>query len=756
LRKIGAYLLGVFLLLLLGAVLLHPSLLAIADWLGPVIGSSVYGGMTMAFLMIGDPIGYPIILVIWLLVALVVGGIIRRRLGAVLVGLFIWLTMIPISASLVFVIAQRIQESSQSMTGPLAGLPPIPSELNLATIFNAPIIGDVAKKALLAMSSEAGGQRLVEEILSSFIVGIFSKPLIMVVGVLMGVELARLIQKRGIGGGWSLRGAKTPKVAALLVILCISFSSLVPSASGLQIRTDSYSETLVGTMDKNGRAYVGDMFVQMGSNLSGMGVSASDADGLAVAVVVSQSGVVEEFRNKLSSESLGEMGSLLNLLPPTFAVIVYLDVSKDVATQRSVSVSRVLSSTYGVDLSQLTSFSFRPSENDTENVPMITVSIFQSSSDVDVLARNYLTKFTGRGGFVDVVKSAVVSGRLIPDRADGSASGSIFAAGFVNVNALKAYFPGEEVPAEMSEFYNELGGSIDFAGGVSFWRRGEQPSGNNGDVDVLTLLGVSGVPSYSADSDLSIFMTFALPSDKSTEGQKVNISTNAALSADELDALKGFFEKQGYSVDINQGALTLSDFVIDTGSLTLPPNVVVTKTITGDSTLTVTIKVENRDTKPITDVTIDDSSSLNNYDDADLVSGSPKSTLGAINPGETRTITYTIRVDQPGVYTFDSATVTYAGGGETYRDTTNTVETPPKRPFPLLIPFELLALTWTTGSQLLDMATGRGVLIMSVVTLAVVLFFVWEGVKSYKRWKSGKTPSVAPQVVDGYTPAAPQ
>jgi hypothetical protein len=757
LRKIVAYLLGVFLLLLLGAALIHPSLLVIADWLGPMLGSPVYGALTMAFLMLGDPLGYPLLFLIWLVVALVVGIIIRRRIGAVLVGLLIWLTMLPITASVVFALAQNVPAVMNGAGGPLGGLPPLPSGLTLAKIFEAPIVGKIIKAALSALSVEASGQVLAEQIIRGLVTDFALKPLIMVVGALIGVEIGRLVQRRRFSGTPPPVGTEAVKVGATLLILCLCTIVLIPPASGIQFGEEAYTEAMVGALDKNGRAYVGDLFMDTGSTLSGMGLSGMDTDGLAAAIVVSQSGVVEEFRKQLGSDqSLSDMSSLINLLPPTFAVIIYLDVPKDTAAQRSLSVSKALSSIYGVDLSQLTSFSIKPEGNETGKVPLITLAFYQSSSDVGVLADNYLNQFKDRGGFVDAIKGAVDNGRLVPGETGDSASGAIFTAGFINVDAIKQYVPADQIPKNVTDALDPfLSGSVSFAGSVSFWNHGAQPSGGANGLDILNLLGASATPSYSPDSDLSLLLAFAPPGENlggEAETPNVKISTNVPLSQTELDTIYNLLEKMGYIVRVKQGTPSPLDFQLDASGLTLPMNVEFAKTISDSETATVTVIVKNKDTKPMTDVRVDDRATIASYTtSAELLSGSTTGSWDVIPAGESRTITYTVRLGNPGVYTLQPAALSYISEGTRFSDTSNRVETVASRPFPILMPFELAALTWKTGSQLLDMVTGRGMMIMSVITVAFIAYVAWDGFRSYRRWRRRGEASEAPQSVSGDT-----
>lgn len=760
-RKMAAYLLGVFLLLLLGAALIHPSLLVIADWLGPMLGSPVYGALTMAFLMLGDPLGYPPLFLIWLVAALVVGVIIRRRIGAVLVGLLIWLTMLPITGSVIFALMQNIPQTTQGAVGPLGSLPPLPSSLTLAKIFEAPIVGKILKMALSALSGDEGGQYIAGQIIGGITADLASKPLIMVVGVLIGVEIGRLVQRRRFSGLRPPTGSGAVKIGATLLILCLCTTVLIPSVSGIQFGDEAYTEAMVGALDKDGRAYVGDLFMDTGSTLTGMGLSGTDTDGLAAAIVVSQSGVIEEFGKRLVSDSqIGDASSLLNLVPSTFAVVVYLDVPKDTAAQRSLSVSKALSSTYGVDLSQLTMFSFNLGGNETEKMPTMTLVLYQSSVDVGVLADTYLRQFKDRGGFVDALRSAVGSGRLIPRKAEGSASGSVFAAGFINVDAIKTYVPADQIPRNVTEALGPfLSGPVSFAGSVSFWKHGAQPSGGAYSLDIINLLGASGTPSYSPDSDLSLLVALAPPGEDlggGAETPNVKISTNVPLSQAELDAIYHFLEEMGYIVKVRQGPPSTNDFQVNASGLILPPNTEVTKTISGGETATVTVVVKNKDTRPITDVKVDDGATLESYGaGAELLSGNMTGSWDIIPASESRTITYTVRLSNPGVYTLQPAALSYISEGTRFSDTSNSVETVASRPFPLLVPFELAALTWKTGSQFLDMVTGRGMMIMSVITVAFIAYVAWDGIRSYRRWRRRGEASEAPRSVSGDTSGAP-
>ncbi len=762
-RKIAAYLFGVFLLLMLGSVLLHPSLLIVGDWLGPILGNSVYEALTLTFLLLGDPLKFVSLLVIWVSVALVCGAVVRRRLGAVLIALLVWLTLLPITAAVVFDIAQKMPNLvGGGGGGPLGGLPPIPSGLTLTQIFDAPIVGKVFEDVIGAFSSEAAGQEVVGKIIGGLAVDLALKPVIMIVGALIGVEFGRLIQKR-YKGNIVASGPPVPdgglKPAALMIAVILLSSSLLPTVMGVSFGSDAYTEGLAGFLDKKGRAYIGGAFVDANPTLPGIDLQATDSNGLAAAVVVSSQGFIELARNQTGEgASMGELMSLVNLLPPTFAAVVYLDVPQETVLQRSQSVAAALGGAYGVDLFPVTALSMRPGEGGEGGaggyIPQISFAFYVSQSGLESFAGKYLDDYAGRGGFADTLQTAVENGRLIPGKTPDSASGSLFFAGFVNVDTLTKYYPKEELGGNLTTIFGPLlDGPIGFAGSASYWEHGTEPSGGAYVFDILSLLGAETPPSYSADSDLSALLVAVPPGEDiggAGDSPNVKLSTSVPLAQEELDAVYRALESMGYIVRVKpETTLSESDFRLDLTGIVLPLNVEVTKTVTPGSTSTVTVTIKNNDIKSMTDVTLNDSNALSSYSSSiRLVSGDTEGRWAAIAPGETKTITYSIQTQNPGTYSLEPAALSYSSDGQSFRSSSNLVEFDGGRPSPLLMPFELLATTWGAGKHLLDFVTGgNGFVAMAAVTLIFLALIAWEGVRSYRRWSKGKLPTVSPQAV---------
>ncbi len=144
---------------------------------------------------------------------------------------------------------------------------------------------------------------LVEQIIVGLVTDVALKPVLLVVGALIGVELGRLVEKRGLSGLKPSPKTAPTKTVAMLLIVCISLTPLIPSVSGVRFGEEAYTEAMIGALDKKGRAYIGDAFADTSSTLSGMGLSGSDTDGLVAAVVISHSGVIDILRKLINHDS---------------------------------------------------------------------------------------------------------------------------------------------------------------------------------------------------------------------------------------------------------------------------------------------------------------------------------------------------------------------------------------------------------------------------------------------------------------------
>jgi hypothetical protein len=772
LRKVVAYFLGLFLLICLAAFLLHPSLLLLSDWLAPVLGSSLYSVVTLTFLLFGDPFVFISLLFTWVFVAFLCGMIIRRRLGAVLVILLVWFTLIPVFGLTLGGLYQGLAikytspvpgsiPSYPTVTTPFAIIPPVPSGLTLNQLIETPILGKALDYAFsIASSSGADAQNAMWNLFNSLAKDFFLKPVIAIISVLVGVEVGKVLEKRiekkgGFGSLWSSfkkggienRTQLTQKIKSLMLASLILTPALVGQVSALTLGDEIYSENLIGILDKNNRAYVGDLFLDTESLIPGIDFSAGQ--GLGLVAIISQESLlslVEGFASQFST-SLNEY---IGLLPTTFAVVAYVDVPLEQAVLRATPIQQYLSSTYNIDLKQLLTLTV-PLEGITHS--KLSLIMYRSSSSIESFAKKYLSLFRSRGGFVDLMQATIDNGRLFPGNTQKSADGAIFTAGFVNMDVLAPHLQMVEIPQDLTAVLTPfMEGQILFAGSLSYWNKGSQIYGEDYYFDVLSLLGITEAPNFSLQSDFSSLTVVAPPTidiGGSTEAPNVKITTSVPLTAEELEKIYDYLEKLGYLIRYKpSNVIDSQDFQVQGSGISLPANIEFTKTVSGSKVssgkqeIDIKITLANRDTRTMTNVTIDDTSAISKYAlGTTIATGQNKTFWAVIAPGETKLFSYTLSQTNPGIYTYLPAKLSYQTGDMKFSEDSNTAEYYSPHSFPLFIPFEVTALVWGTSATLIDYIIPKnGSTIMMVITFALLALIAFEGFRSYQRNMKRKSP----------------
>ena len=772
-RKSAAFLICFFLLMFFGYFSLHPSFLIVGDWLGPILGSSIYTLFTVVFLLFGDPLSFVVLAVLWGLVAFLGGVIIRRRLGATLMMLLLFLSLIPILVVSGFGIFQKLQEAGAMNPGSniLEMLPPIPHGFTLANVLEAPIIGKVAELLLdmMASAQEGGRVDVIGAILLPLLVDFALKPVIIVVAALIGVEVGRWLEKPLAPRSESMRlrlgGKPLPQPAAsvsastmlkTILLVCLIISPIL--SHGLQpveaAGNGMYSENLGGIVDGKGRAYVGDVFIDT-SLPPEIGSGTQGTQGLVASLLISQDGIIDLVsKSGILPEDI-DFGSFINTVPQTFAVMVYAGASKEEAESRADAFSTVFSNTYGVSLQKLAAFGSTQSfKNGTVQLP-ISLVMYQSPSSLSDVAGTYMEQSAVHGGFAELIDEAFKNGRLIPGATPDSADGSLIFTGFLNPSAMKEYIPADFIPEKFRDTLSPfLNNPISVSGGVSYFDRGYTKQGELATLDLLSLLGAEEAPTISPDADSSLLVIVA-PNRTETNGQEevpnVKITTTLPLDQAVDNFTQGFLSTLG-EVEVDNPGDQLSDsrFQVGIEGVTLPLNVQLTKSVSTatsspNGVVQVTVTVKNDDSKAMTNALVDDSRTIWSYStSASIVSGSTSSTFASIAPGESRTLTYSVRLGEAGVYSLRSASLTYSYAGEVFEDTSNEPETRVERPNPLSLGIGVVVNTWSLaadGLTLLMGSTGR--MVMIGLTLLILGYVAFNWFRSVRRWLSGPSPPPA-------------
>ena len=768
-RKTAAFFLGLFLVLTLGYATLHPAYVLMSDWLGPVLGSSLLSSFTLVYLLLGDPLSFFMVAFIWGGVSILGGMIIRRRVGAVLTMLLVFVFLVPLLAANVFDMAQSFPGlmEGDGDENPFEMIPPLPEGLTFTQLYNAPIIGMVLEEAIDIGSSFGGGETpdpmaIVFGMGATLAIGVAAKLLIIVVTAILGVEIGKRLEvmlapqseslRLSLGGkprpGEGPPAAPVQPVAffVLFIIVLSSLSAVLPL--GLGADDEFYSENMVGYVDDGGTAYVGDVFLDSEGSIGGMDWGGSATENLMGALILTRDGMGESILEGFGME-LEEIGSMVNLIPETMMAAIYVDIPPEEAESLSGPISDAFSSEYGIDLDPL--FTFNPpvmgDENATGPPLQISIVLYQTDADFSEIADGIMDALSEKGGLADLISEAVSNGALIPGQGEGSADGSAFVAGFFNLDLITSRLGEASIPDEMKEFIPlDFEGPLTFTGSVSYWEDGIAYEEDGETLDLLGLLGIEGEVTFSAESDMSNFLVVT-GDIFDPEGEEPNMKLVTSLPLDDL--MSGLFNESFIDSGIVTvvepgGTIDPSSLELGVSGLTLPLNVKITKTVSDarvkeGSRVEVTVTIKNNDDDPMMNVELDDGGTISSYSlSSRLTSGSTSGYWPRIDPGQSETISYTIELENNGVYSLSPAQMSYSHEDISFRKSSDKAEVRVALTQGTGIVFQTLGVFWGVLETALDQVTGgSGSMVLTGVVLVLGGLLAFLEFRGFRKWIQG-------------------
>ncbi len=160
----------------------------------------------------------------------------------------------------------------------LEALPPLPSRLSIATLFEAPLIGDVLYAAidlLMGGPPEGFGLSVLMPLLTPLLIDFAMKPVIITIAALVGVEVGKRLERAfrpyleslrlRLGGvprfeSYNLTTQRRINLSMTIYLLLATMLVVAPPHAGSS-EEGFYSENLLGLVDGEGRGIVVYMFV---------------------------------------------------------------------------------------------------------------------------------------------------------------------------------------------------------------------------------------------------------------------------------------------------------------------------------------------------------------------------------------------------------------------------------------------------------------------------------------------------------------
>lgn len=666
-RKTLAFIVGALAVLGLGPAALPPSLQAIGLWLSPVLGTELYTVFTVFHLLTGDPLRYAAVGLLWLGASFAGGLIVRRRLGAALTMLSVWLLMVPVMALSLVGLALNVMGLMESHQGSLLSLlPPIPPGMTVTGLLETPVVGDTISRVMagdLSIQGMEEAMSLLEEAAYGAAASTLVNPALVVLGALLGAEAGMLLERRGLlrlPGGPSAAGA----LKASAVALVIAGASIPWSGAQLIDTSDGvYVEQILGLSDAQGRALVVEAFAATGDRRPGHA-------NLVAHLIVSQRASLDSIVEAMNLSVGYDVASLVNLAPSTLLVTVYVDTPADEAAQDARLAASAAAERYGAAFRFMGVFEAPEMEFEGISLPRLMVAVSFSDIGMEEAAPLFLDGFSGRGGLAQAVSGALSSGALIPGASESSPGTTLLVSGFVNPGPILDRVQLPSIPEELEEPLAVIeSGSLEVALGAHIWEDGVASNTGGFTLDLSSLLGGQTV-TLSPTADLSL-VTLMTPN-----GTRVGeLTPNIVVTTDQPEDsyvlslythLLGGLGVIEVSTDETPGPGALIAY----SSMPLAPSLEVERTLDRDAlspgdTVRVTVTATNLGSSSVENVVLRDTGLAESYG-AVTVSGETVKVVSSLAPGQSTELSYSATLRNPGTYTLRPAKVTYSSGGAAF------------------------------------------------------------------------------------------
>ena len=492
---------------------------------------------------------------------------------------------------------------------------------------------------------------------------------------------------------------------------------------GISIDTDDgiYLELMGGFVENQGRAVTGE--VLLGSDIETVSSTASHVQELAASVILTQKIFNPSVLYTLPVEGIEGYVQFVGIAPEIVAVNLYVGEDVDAVTAKSDQLIDDYEDMYGVQFERITAMqqTFGQDEGATIEIPPFVVCVYYSLDTVDDLITNMLTGFESKGGVASSFQEIVEGERNDIE---------LYVIGQVTPSYLQAFM---SLPEEMAMFQDLIDAlfaeTFHFVVGVQLIDEAVDPG--SGAFDLTDALGISS-PRFSSDADIGV-MALARPNSTDPE-PSIKLATNIDQASTEFMFLYMYLNTI-MPMDISGGMVPdRNDLRISVPDYSAPDITVDKSSQTSGGVETVTVTITNDGPSAVTDMELNDVFP-DKYDV--LNSGSSTATWTRLSPGESVSLSYEIKYENPGTYTNMPAVLSYEEDGETRIAVSNILPALSKSPSGLT----LLSENYQATFDVIDMVTGNGDLFGMIPLAFIALITAIDAFKIYRQRSTSEPPA---------------
>ncbi|MEM2969724.1 MAG: hypothetical protein QXR63_02185 [Candidatus Bathyarchaeia archaeon] len=711
LEKYLGWFTGTLLLIIFSIAIFPQGFQIVINWFGPVFGQFLTPTLMLVFVLIAPAIKYSTVLVAYVISGFACGAVGKGGIKrSILLAVLVFLTLFLVIAANVFPIAKVFVFSSFKLTS----FPSTPPGTSIIDLLSLPLVSDYLPSILENMFRGASdGMDVRSDIFLGVAVLILINMLInfiilcisSIIGGLTTSKILPRFRKKKTSASPSNLNQKIAALSIASLILCLQISIAscnMPKKFDSTFKGSLVTQELGGILEMLRGDFIWTIIQNDGSLSLICGYGSLDPADIAVSLsstdlqgIIFAGFIVRSGELTLPEGIPQELQQFLPFIPNQGFIV--LSIGSESETQIQTVVSR-FEAALRVHFRKITDLQI-PMEN-----IQLNVVIYDVSGDMTI-ENSYET-------FRSILPENGVLSLIAPDKVVSKPFVAL--AGIINlktIGELGLEIDGDEELIVLAINYVELDRNY-FTGTSTF------------KFSLQEILGFSTPISSNLPNGSYIVVTVP---------ENVNISS--------LTVNPERVEVHGNTVvlRVNPGE-SYNDLQIGFVAR-FPPKIVITKTVSStstsaDGTVTVTVTIQNLGDTTVNNVVLNDSRTIASYPlTAYIISGQIHRSWAQLEPNETQTISYVIKVTSNGVYTLTPAIATYSSEfGEQQKESEKIV----------------IISNFNLGKYLSELFTDQTFVVnpfVLIFSLAIIIPPVVEAVKTFlKRKPSISTPATTSDI----------
>lgn len=574
--------------------------------------------------------------------------------------------------------------------------------------------------------------------------------------VTLSVALSAYVPTASPSGTALISGPASSGVSSMALVNSTLGLSSVPFTMGIGTQASGVSNNSLhaisygaGVVSTNGNVYNAYAFLNSTNSTGAQFLSSGAREPLLSAVFISDG--IQNLFTALSQDGIIASSAIktlqsnqyYNLIPQSAIILIYPGNLSQNSASASATASSISSSINGTGLQKFLSISIS-----TGQVPNVQISIYAYSLSVPVKAAETSLAasaghFVTNDGMFTTFDQGISSGYLVPGSAGTSMNGSIFVAGQINPSELPSELGSYTSAFNVSSGFN-MSNSMVFAGGLFVRNSVYHSSSTTHTISGAEVFGYDGSISFG-DTGSAYALSLFYPYVNSSSGTGTTSYASVVYSTIQNFTILSLSNNTEYHL-VNYGDILSLSGISATTNATFPADLGVQQNITsaGGNVFNVTIKMTNRDTSPLTDVRITGNTIIGTYGNTiSVTGGNLNSSTVSLNPGQSLTAHYSVRLNNIGSYFLISPLFNYTMGNNTYSIPGHAQAVSAQSPhvWDVVNHIELTSFTVVSSlarSNVLVTQLFPGFYVFDSIFALVIVLDIYFEYRAFSRWRASK------------------